>query len=210
MISVLLVDDHVLLREGLRKLFSQVDDIVIGGEVSSGDEAIIAMRQKKFDLVILEITMPGLSGMELIETMKRQLNCPPILVLTMHNEPRIAKRKLKAGASGFITKHNSSEELFEAIRKVAVGGRYLVPDIAEMIAFETSSATPLRLHELLSGRELLVLRMLAKGRKVCEIADEIGISHKTVSSHKTRLMQKMHIDNDVDLIKYTMLHQLST
>jgi DNA-binding NarL/FixJ family response regulator len=210
MIQVLHLDNHVLFREGLKELIKDVDDIEIAAEASSGDEAIIAMCKEKFDLVMLEVTLPGLSGVELIETMQRQFNCPPILVLTMHNEPRIAIQKLKVGASGFITKSNSSTELFEAIRKVAVGGRYLVPDIAEKIAFEASSATPVRLHELLSGRELLVLRMFAKGKKVGEIADEIGISHKTVSSHKTRLMQKMHIANDVDLIKYAMIHLLST
>jgi len=127
----------------------------------------------------------------------------------MHNEPQIAKRKLKAGASGYITKDSSPKDLLEAIRKVAGGGRYIAPDIAEKIAFDASDDTPLVPHELLSGRELVILRMLAKGKKVHEIAQELDISSKTVSTHKARLMQKMHLDSDVKLMQYIIAHGMA-
>jgi DNA-binding NarL/FixJ family response regulator len=209
MIRLLIVDDHALMREGLKQLFEGENDIDIGAEAGSGEEALAMLSQETVDLVLLDLTIPGIHGVELIKAIKEQPNSPPILILSMHNEPQIAKRKLKAGASGYITKDSSPKDLLAAIRKVAAGGRYIAGDIAEKIAFEVSNETPLVPHELLSGRELVILRMLAKGKKVNEIAAELNISSKTVSTHKARLMQKMHIDSDVKLMQYTIAHGMT-
>lgn len=209
MIRLMIVDDHGLMREGLKQLFEGEVDIVVSAEAGSGDEALRILQHEVVDLVLLDISIPGIHGVELIAKIKELPNAPQILVLSMHNEPQIAKRKLKAGASGYITKDSSPKDLLEAIRKVASGGRYLAADIAEKIAFEVSTAVPVVPHELLSGRELVILRMLAQGKKVNEIASELGISSKTVSTHKARLMQKMHIDCDVKLMQYTIAHGMT-
>lgn len=209
MIRLMIVDDHALMREGLKQLFEGESDIVVEAEAASGEEVLAVLRQRPIDLILLDISIPGIHGVELIAKIRQQPDSPPILVLSMHNEPQIAKRKLKAGASGYITKDSSPKDLLEAIRKVAAGGRYIAIDIAEKIAFEVSSAAPVVPHELLSGRELLILRMLAKGKKVNEIAQELDISSKTVSTHKARLMQKMHIDSDVKLMQYAIAHGMT-
>lgn len=209
MIRLLIVDDHVLMREGLKQLFEGEDDIMVGAEAGSGEGVLIKLNNDKFDLVLLDISIPGLHGAELISKIRELPDCPPILVLSMHNEPQIAKRKLKAGASGYITKDSSPKDLLAAIRKVAGGGRYITNDIAESIAFELSNTVPVVPHEVLSARELMILRMLAQGKKVHEIAEELEISGKTVSTHKARLMQKMHIDSDVKLMQYAIAHGMT-
>ncbi|TAN66849.1 MAG: response regulator transcription factor [Methylobacter sp.] len=209
MIRLLIVDDHALMREGLKQLFEGEEDITVSAEAGSGEEALTILQNETVDLVLLDITIPGIHGVELIARIRERPNSPSILVLSMHNEPQIAKRKLKAGALGYITKDSSPKDLLGAIRKVAAGGRYITADIAEKIAFEVSAAVPLVPHELLSGRELVILRMLASGKKVNEIAAELDISSKTVSTHKARLMQKMHIDNDVKLMQYTITHGMT-
>lgn len=209
MIRLLIVDDHALMREGLKQLFDGEDDIVVCAEAGSGEEVLTILQNEAIDLVLLDITIPGIHGAELITKIRERADSPPILVLSMHNEPQIAKRKLKAGASGYITKDSSPKDLLAAIRKVAAGGRFIAVDIAEKIAFEASAAAPLVPHELLSGRELLILRMLAGGKKVNEIALELDISSKTVSTHKARLMQKMHIDSDVKLVQYAIAHGMT-
>jgi DNA-binding NarL/FixJ family response regulator len=203
-----MVDDHELMREGLKQLFECVDDIQVCAEAVCGEEVLVILQKETFDLVLLDITIPGIHGVELISKIRERLDSPPILILSMHNEPQIAKHKLKAGASGYITKDSSPKELLAAIRKVASGGRYMAPEIAEKIAFEASTAEPLVLHELLSGRELLILRMLVNGKKINEIAKNLGISSKTVSTHKARLMQKMHIDNTAKLMQYAIANGL--
>ncbi len=209
MIRILIVDDHVLMREGLKQLFEGERDFVIGAEAGSGEEVLAILNREKFDLILLDISIPGMHGVELITKIRERPDNPPVLVLSMHNEPQIAKRKLRAGASGYITKDSSPKDLLNAIRKVAAGGRYITGDIAESIAFEVSTAAPVVPHEMLSARELLILRMFAQGKKVHEIAEELEISNKTVSTHKTRLMQKMHIDSDVKLMQYAIAHGMT-
>ncbi|MGZ4960521.1 MAG: response regulator [Methylomonas sp.] len=209
MIRLLIVDDHALVREGLKQLFDDEEDIVVGAEAGSGEEALAILESETVDLIMLDISIPGIHGVELIAKIKEMRNSPPILIVSMHNESQIAKRKLKAGASGYITKDSSPFDLLAAVRKVASGGRYLAADIAEKIAFEVSASTPLKPHEMLSGRELMILRMLAKGKKVSEIAQELDISSKTVSTHKARLMQKMHIATDVKLVQYAIANGMT-
>ncbi len=209
MIRLLMIEDHELMREGLKQLFECVDDIQVGAEAVSGEEALAILQKETFDLVLLDINIPGIHGVELISKICARPDSPPILIVSMHDEAQIAKRKIKAGASGYITKDSSPEELLAAMRKVASGGRYMTPELAEKIAFEASTEVMLKRHELLSSREMLILRMLAKGKKINEIALELGISNKTVSTHKARLMHKMHIDNDVKLIQYAVAHDLT-
>ncbi len=209
MIRILIVDDHVLMREGLKQLFHGEDDIQVLAEAGNGEEALHLLAQETFDLILLDVSMPGIQSVELIARIRKLPSFPPILVLSMHNEPQIAKRKLKAGAAGYITKDSSPQDLLQAIHKVAAGERYISSYLAEKIACELSSAAPMVPHDLLSGRELLILRLWAQGKKNNEIALILKISNKTVSTHKARLMQKMHIDTDINLFKYAIAHDMT-
>lgn len=209
MIRLLMVDDHALMREGLKQLFQYADDIELGAEACNGEEALEILEHERFDIVLLDVSMPGIHGVELITKIRSMPDSPPILVLTMHNETQIAKSKLKAGAAGYITKDSSAKDLLDAVRKVAAGGRYMAADLAEKIAFEASSRTPVVLHDLLSGREILILRMLAQDKKITEIALQLNISSKTVSTHKSRLMQKMHITSNSKLLEYVIEHDMT-
>ena len=206
MIRLLIVDDHELMREGLKQLLEGENDIAVSAEAGNGEETLAIMQDGTFDLVLLDLSMPGIHGVELIKKIKERPDSPPILVLSMHNEPEIVKRKLKFGASGYITKDSSAKDLLEAMRKVASGERFIAADIAEQIAFEASAGMQLVAHELLSARELMILRMLVEGKNANEIALDLGISSKTVSTHKTRLMNKMHIDSEVKLMQYIIVH----
>ncbi len=209
MIRLLMVDDHALMREGLKQLFQYADDIEVGAEACNGEEALAILERERFDIVLLDVSMPGIHGAELITKIRSMEDSPTILVLTMHNETQIAKNKLKAGAAGYITKDSSAKDLLDAVRKVAAGGRYMAAGLAEKIAFEASATTPVVLHDLLSGREMLILRMLAQDKKITEIALQLNISSKTVSTHKTRLMQKMHITSNSKLIEYAIAHHMT-
>lgn len=207
---ILVADDHLLLREGLRQLFEYVDDIQIVAEAATGDEVLTSLANKSFDLLLLDIGLPGIHGEELIEKIRRTYATPPILILSMHNEPAIAKRMIQAGASGFITKGSSSAELLGAIRKVAAGRRFISPELAEEIFFK-ELLTPLggAPHEGLTAREDLVLRLLAQGNTVNQIARKLNLSNKTVSAHKTHLMEKMQISSFAELMRYAITHGLN-
>jgi len=208
MIRVLIVDDHALLREGLKQLFEYAGDIEVGAEATTGEEALAALRKERFDLILLDVSIPGLHGVELVSRIRENPNNPPILMLSMHNEPQIAKRKLKAGAMGYITKNSAPVDLMEGMRKVAAGGRYIAAALAEKIIFDDGSASGPATHELLTAREQAILRMLVTGRKTGEIANELNISIKTVSTHKINIKQKMKIDNDADLMRYAITNGL--
>jgi DNA-binding NarL/FixJ family response regulator len=207
---VLVADDHLLLREGLRQLFEYVDDIQIGAEAASGDEVLMILANDSFDLLLLDVSMPGIHGEELIEKIRQTYLQLPILILSMHNEPAIAKRMIQAGASGFITKGSSSTELLEAMRKVAANQRFISAEIAEAIFFaEALSPIGVIPHEVLTAREDLVLRMLAQGNTINQIARKLNLSNKTVSAHKANLMEKMQLSNFAALIQYAITHDLN-
>ena len=202
MIRVLIADDHVIVRGGLKQLFALVGDIVVAGEATNGAEVLEALRHGQFDLVLLDLTMPGISGVSLIVHI-RALNAKlPILVLSMHNELQVAKRVLQAGASGFVTKGSKQGTLMDAVRKVAAGGRFVDPVIAEQMMFEKPVSGEIAPHQRLSERELHIMKLFAKGRGINEIAEELCISNKTVSTHKARLMQKMNFQSNAELIRY--------
>lgn len=209
MIRLLLADDHALVREGLKQLFALTSDIHVAAEASNGAQVLDLLRQECFSILLLDITMPGICGPDLIERIRARDNSPPILVLSMHNEPQIARRALGAGAAGYLTKDSCPETLLAAVRKVAAGGRFLAPSLAEALAFEASSSSPGNTsHEQLSDREFQIFTLLARGTGVNEIARQLLISNKTVSTHKARLMEKMGFASNADLVRYAVTQGL--
>lgn len=208
MIRLLLADDHAIVRSGLRQLFSLAPDIRVLAEAVDGASVLEALRGELPDVVILDVNMPGLSGPDLITRIKSHWPTLPVLVLSMHNEPQVAARVLKAGASGYVTKDSEMDVLLSAIRKVAAGGKYIVPELAEKLVFDVSLGSEKQPHALLSDRELEVFRLLAVGNGVNEIAEQLCISNKTVSTHKTRLMEKMNLSSTAELVRYALEHGL--
>jgi DNA-binding NarL/FixJ family response regulator len=205
----LIADDHVVVRSGLKQLFALMGDIVVAGEAANGEEVLAALKQEnQHDLVLLDLTMPGISGITLIAEIRALYPKLPILVLSMHNELQIAKRVLQAGAAGFVTKGSMQDILMDAVHKVAGGGRFIDPMIAEQMMFEKAPAVDLAPHEQLSERELQILKLFAKGHGINEIAEELYISNKTVSTHKARLMQKMGFASNAELVRYAADYNL--
>ncbi|TBW55434.1 response regulator transcription factor [Marinobacter halodurans] len=208
MIDVLIADDHTLMRECLKRLFDGTDDIRVKAEASNGGEVLEALRRVAFDVVMLDVSMPGLSGESLVARIHDRYPELPILILTMFNETQIAKRKLKAGASGYLTKDCEPDMLVGAIRKLAAGGRAIHPELAERIAFDLEVTGNRTSPGDLTRRERQILHLLAKGLTLNEIADQLAISNKTVSTHKTRLMKKAGINNNAELVTYAMRHRM--
>lgn len=210
MIRVLIADDHVIVRKGLQELFRDMGDISATGMVASGEELLTRLRDNhsQFDLLLLDLTMPGVSGIELIARI-RSINAKlPILVLSMYDEPQIVRRVLQAGVSGFVTKGSGEDSLVTAIRKVAYGGRFVDSAVIEQVMFDTPARSESILHKCLSPRELLIMKRLAKGQGVAEIGNELFISDKTVSTHKARLMLKMKFQSNAELVRYAVDHHL--
>lgn len=207
MIRLLIADDHTIVREGLKQLFKLTADIEVAGEAANGTEVLDAVGKGGFDVLMLDMGMPGINGIELIARIRAQHRKLPILVLSMYNEPQIVKRALKAGASGYLTKDVDPKRLLAAIRKVAEGGRCVDEAIAESIVFDaTDSAGPP--HERLSDREFEILKLLVKGHSVGEIAAMLSISNKTVSTHKLRLLEKMDLKTNAELVRYALANRL--
>jgi DNA-binding NarL/FixJ family response regulator len=198
----MIADDHAVMRKGLRLLCESMGDVAVAGVAENGDEVLELLQHGQYDLVLLDLTMPGISGAELVERIRAQHANLPILIFTMRGEAQVAKRVLQKGASGFITKGSSEEMLMSAMRKVAAGGNYIDPIIAEQMMFEKTVASESAAEEYLSDRELQILRLLGQGKTVNEIADELFISSRTVSTHKARLMLKMNFKNNADLVLY--------
>jgi DNA-binding NarL/FixJ family response regulator len=207
MIRILIADDHAIVREGLKQLFALDRDIEVAAEAVDGAQVLEILREDKVDLVLLDMTMPGVSGVNLISRIRSLDSPPPILVLSMHNELQIARRALNAGASGYLTKDSRPDILLAAIRKVAAGGRFIDAVLAEEMVFEMGGDQRLP-HELLSDREFHILRLLVRGMSINEVAQELLISNKTVSTHKARLMQKMNFTNNAELVRYAVDHGL--
>lgn len=208
MIRLLIADDHAIVRSGLRQIFALSPDLTVAGEATNGAEVLELVRQDSFDLLLLDLNMEGISGADLITRIKTHRANLPILVLSMHNESQVVARMLKAGASGYITKDCEPEILMTAIRKVAGRGKYIAPALAAQMAFDANSSDQGPPHGLLSDRELEVLRLLISGKSVNEIATQLVISNKTVSTHKARLMEKMQLSSMADLMRYAMEHDL--
>ena len=210
MIHLLIADDHAIVRGGLKQLFALATDIQVAGEAASGAEVLEQLRQGLLDLLLLDLDMPGISGADLIARVKAHQPDLPILVFSMHNEPLVATRMLRAGASGYITKDCEPDILLAAVRKVAAHGKYIDPGIAEKMAFDATTTTTAACpaHAMLSDRELQVFRLLISGQSVNAIAAQLAISNKTVSTHKMRLLEKLNISSMAELMRYAMQHDL--
>lgn len=204
----MLADDHTLLREGLRRLLEQAGDITVAGEARDGSEALRQLAMRPWDLIVLDMSMPGRDGVGLIRQIKADFPKVPILVLTMHGEQQYAVQAIKAGAAGYLTKDSAADELVQAVRKVAAGGRYLSRSLAESIVFERHGDVSGLPHLLLSDRELSVFRYLASGMSNSDIARQLCLSIKTVSTYKGRILVKMQLRNQADLVRYAIKHDL--
>ncbi|MDO8893310.1 MAG: response regulator transcription factor [Sulfurimicrobium sp.] len=208
MIKILIADDHTILRAGLRQIISDCADMSVAGEADNGFDVLAMVREKDWDLLVLDMSMPGKSGIELIKQIKSEKPKLPILILSMHKEEQYAVRSLKAGASGYVCKDSASSQLVQAIRKIAAGGMFISAAVAEHLAMGLASNQDQKPHTLLSDREYQVFQRIAAGEGISEIAHSLNLSVKTVSTHKTRIMQKMNFANTADLIRYAIKHDL--
>ena len=204
MISVLIADDHAVVRAGLKQILSGIADLQVTAEAASGNETLAAIRAYRFDVIVLDMSMPGRSGLDLIRQVKEEQPHARILVLSMHQEDQYAVRALKAGASGYLNKDSAPEMLVGAIRKVAGGGAFISPATAEQLAHGVIRGEERPLHTLLSDREFEVFQSLVGGESVSGIANKLNLSVKTVSTHKSRIMQKMGMQSATELIRYAL------
>jgi DNA-binding NarL/FixJ family response regulator len=206
MIRVLLADDHEIVRDGLKRILGACGDVEVAGEAANGDEALALVRAHDYDVALLDMSMPGLSGIDLVKRLKAEKPKLKLLVLSMHGEPQYAARALKAGAAGYLTKDSAAEQLVGAIRKVAAGG-VLVSEAAAagLLAVSTGDGPP---HSRLSDREFEVFKQLAGGVSPTEIARRLHLSVKTVSTHKTRIQEKLGLSSTAELVRYALEHQL--
>ena len=208
MIRVVVADDHQILREGLRQLLQAGGDLAVVGEAADGHAVMEQVRALDFDVLLLDMSMPGKSGIELIRQVKAEKPRLRILVLSMHEEHQYAVRAIRAGASGYLTKESATAQLVAAIRKVAGGGAFISAEVAERLALEAMPHAEGPRHSTLSDREYQLFRLLVSGRSVSDIAADLHLSAKTVSTHKARLMEKLGVDNNVDLVHYAVRHRL--
>lgn len=210
MIKVLIADDHTVVRQGLKQILADDPQLAVVGEAADGNEVLTALETLSVDALVLDITMPGRNGLDVLKEVKRKRPALPVLVLSMHPEDQFAIRILRAGAAGYITKESAPEELVGALRKVCSGGKYVSPQLAEKLAVFIGDETTRPPHEKLSDREFEVLRMLARGKTVTEVAEELLLSVKTVSTYRSRVLEKMKMTSNADLTRYALQNQLIT
>lgn len=208
MIGVLIADDHAILRRGLKEILEDDLKDAIYGEAGNAQQVLAEVQRYEWDLVILDITMPGRSGLDVLRDLKQLRPDLPVLVLSMHPEDQYAKRVLKAGAAGYMNKETAPKELVKAVGKVLSGGRYVSAALAEKLASDLSAETERLSHERLSDREFEVLRMIASGKTISQIAEELHLSVTTVSTHRARLLEKMGMANNAELMRYAMRNGL--
>src|SRR3990172_163837 len=204
MINVLIVDDHTIVRQGLKQILAETSDIVVTAEAQDGQEAIEKVRQNGYDVVLLDVALPGADGLSVMRVLRQEKPSVAVLVLSAYSEEQYAVRFLKAGAAGYLTKESASDELILAIRKVAQGGKYVTQSLAERLAAGLASDADKPPHEALSDREYQVMRMIASGKTVGEIAEELSLSVKTVSTYRTRILEKLQLSNNADIMRYAL------
>jgi DNA-binding NarL/FixJ family response regulator len=209
MIRVLLADDHTIVRDGLKRILSGLPDITVAGEAVDGTQVMQHVRQGGFDVLVTDLSMPGRSGVELIKQIRTEAPKLPILVLTMHQEEQYAVRAIRAGANGYLTKDSAGTDLVEALRKVASGRLHVSQRVAELLAYDVMPASDELPHKSLSDREYQVFQLLIDGKSVSDIADRLCLSVKTVSTHKTHVLQKIGVTSLADLVRYALKHGLS-
>jgi len=208
LLKILVVDDHTIVREGLKQILSEVPDIIVAGEASDGNQALNQVYKGDYDLVLLDIAMPGIRGLDVLKQLKTEKPDLPILMLSMYPEEQYAVRTLKAGASGYLTKESAPEELIAAIRKVCAGGKYVTSSLAEKLALYLETDFEKSAHELLSDREYQVVLMIASGKTVSQIATELSLSVKTISTNRSRALTKMGMKTNAELTYYAIKHGL--
>jgi two-component system invasion response regulator UvrY len=204
MIRILIADDHAIVREGLKQIVSETSDMAIAGEASSGEELLDLVRRQSGDVVLLDLAMPGRGGIDALRQLKKEKPELPVLVLSIYPEDQYAVRALKDGASGYLTKETAPEELVVAIRTAAQGRKYVSATLAERLALDLESDSGAVRHETLSDREYQVMLMLSSGRTVSEIADELALSVKTISTNRARLLKKMDMKTNAELTYYAV------
>ncbi len=208
MIKLLIADDHEMFREGIKRICEDNPDIEVAGEASNGNEVLDKVAEEEYDLLLLDIAMPGMSGLDTLKQLKTLKPKLRVLVLSMYPEDEYAIRAIKAGASGYLTKGKASRELMEAIKKVSSGGNYINATVAEKLLFDLKPEDSRPLHETLSDREYQIFSMIVKGSKVGEIADKLCLSVKTISTYKVRILHKMEMKSTAELVKYAIENDL--
>jgi len=208
MINVLIADDHAIVRKGLIQIISETTDIYVADEACAGQEVLDKVAKSTFDVILLDIHLPGKSGLDVLKQLKKENPLLPTLILTIYPEEQYAIRALKLGASGYLTKDSAPDELVKAIRKVASGGKFVSASLAEKLASHIEIDQNKSPHEILSNREYQVMRFIAIGKTVKEISDELSISAKTLSTYRTRVLEKMNMKKDAEIIHYAISNKL--
>ncbi len=208
MLKILVADDHTIVREGLKQILGELPDMIVAGEASDGAEALHKLQEEHYDLVLLDIAMPGIGGLDVLKQLKSEKPDLPVLMLSMYPEEQYAIRTLKAGASGYLTKESASDELIAAIRKVCSGGKYVTSSLAEKLALSLDTNSEKPVHERLSDREFQVVHMIASGKTVTEIADALSLSVKTISTNRSRALIKMGMKTNAEITYYFIKHRL--
>lgn len=210
MLKILVADDHAIVREGLKQIVAETSDMVVAGEASNGQEVLELVRREDWDIVLLDLSMPGKDGLDTLKELKRERPDLPILILSIYPEEQYAVRLLKAGAAGYLTKESAPEELIAAIRKVSQKGRYVSPSLGEKLAFFVQTDSEKPVHELLSDREHQVMVLIASGKTVKEIGEAMFLSVKTISTYRARALKKMGMRNNAEFTYYALKEGLLT
>jgi two-component system invasion response regulator UvrY len=208
MIRVLIVDDHAIIRRGLREVLSDEFRGTVVGEASDAEQAFEHLRKTEWDIALLDITLPGKSGLDLLKELKAEWPRLPVLILSAHAEDQFAVRVLKAGAGGYMTKESAPEEMAKAVRKILAGGRYVSPALAEKLALRITKDLARTPHEMLSDREYEVMSRIASGKTVTEIAEELSLSAKTISTYRARVLEKLGLKNSAQIVQYAIRNGL--
>ncbi len=208
MIRLLVADDHALVRSGIDHIVQTTDDIVVADEARNGQEVLDKVRKDAFDVVLLDISMPGRDGLEILKELRVQRPAPPVLILSIYPEELYAVRAIRSGAAGYLTKDSAPDELIAAIRKVHAGGKYVTASLAEKLATSLGTPEAGKRHDLLSDREYQIMCMMASGKTQTEIANELSLSIKTISTYRTRILAKMSMKNNAEITRYAVENRL--
>ena len=207
-INILIADDHPIVREGFKQVLSETTDMVVAGEASNGQEVLNLVRKNKYNVILLDISMPGRSGLEILKELRSEHPKLPILIVSIYPEEQYAVRAFRAGASGYLTKASAPHELIEAIRKVSKGGRYVSSSLAEELTYYLDVDATRAPHEILSDREYQVMLLIASGKTVSGIAEDLCLSVKTISTYRTHILKKMNVKNNAEITLYAVQNKL--
>ena len=208
MLKILIADDHPIVRRGLKQTVAETSDMVVADEASDGQEVLSKVRTGDYDVLVLDVSMPGINGLDILRQLKNEKPGLPVLMLSIHPEEQYAARALRSGASGYLTKESAPDELVAAIRKVSMGGRYVSSSLAERLAFDLGKSGEQLPHQTLSNREYQVMCMIASGKTITEIAEELSLSDKTISTYRSRVLEKMEMKNNAELTYYAIKNKM--